>query len=1609
MYKKYSLPFFLLFLLSPLIANSLTQRWQFDIATNNWTNTTTADIWTLSAYTFTKSGGSQTPSGGFSEVWTYNPSTTRWTEISAGSNTWAATGVGTWHEYTSGTTWHYFGPSLGCPRGTWRHNGTGALWHYSEVDQTWQEEGTANTKYFPPFLPEQVIVQHQEILSAYNYLTTRKIPDGTTNIAWEDDFEALVYDYTTGAWTWTAPEYEPTGNAISQWRDNVTFTGGSPAYSEKWSLSENANTSYGRDYTNESATVIGGEVIHHNTATNTWTHNGADSHAWSFDPALNEWVNQGTGARYEYNTRARSWHQVDKALPLQTWQYKHDATDDWVWHDTINDVHWQYRSGDWENLATNDVYSASGVKLDDGADTWSYDPVAWQNDNSVATAALFPLLPPNPAGQLGRIQQQGYILGQSHVTTGSGFLTTYEGQQSDFDAATALRGSARAIAVNALTTPVTNLINLITPWQTKYLQLSNPHHHASHVFTPSQNGQFDIWNHVGWRFAQAGKAAVLFQAKGASQLTFSFATTPGTVLYTVIAQTGTNTVTISDSGGQIASTSITPFIADGSTWYDYWITYENGVITLGTGTMVKVNTVYTLDLTDSSLSLADDGNLSSIFYIGFTAQSGVPIEYRNIRTQPLDPTIALHGATNISTRIADEVAIGGWQDDFDDWDDEMLAVSTKLTVADRVAQLSGVPAGLATARTEITAAKTATDVEGYGEDGALDSVLSRSSFDAVFTQIESSVLLANAYNATQALLNSIDDDVTALLNKLDRNALSLNDFTTQVLATKTSLTTTLASLVSQLTIAKNEAVKLKAVSNAYTDLAHSMIEELGLAVALQTNLNYFEKYMILQHHELNFNLTTAPTTEQRNNLLAAIDAAEEEEIAAQNSMAQMIADGSLTVFGAACAPTTLLVRHSHDEIRTRIENTLSENADRHLIVPGSSHAYATLATNKAVFSAAQTTTQVALEGEPVELVVTSNPGTDKPVRPAIDEIVVELSRDAAATGTIAQQQVTATAGTKETPKNIVFIEHARVEEVVVNTTDKTDANVQIYAKDATVGLGRANLTKDAGKAVTVLGSSQFIPDGEGVVYVYSDMRVTPNDPTVSQVATPIAAGPNFGKATTDARCVGSFPLAEKGRHKIEFRAPGEQQTIIVGRNVELDLTNFGKGDTAGGQRIVFGKDVSLVLEPGAIIRFPYLEPSHAEKAPVLEFSGDNSRLIFKEEENRTPARHTDTKTGTDLIRNKILGTGVIRFSGTDARMEIHRGALVGVEADYQSPRTDLKFEFTGENARLELGTKATRGGALQIGNFQDGGYNRYHTDDYPNNSSNPDVGFEKRTTQIDCSFTINGLNAHIDICREGFLGLGVGVVNKQGLINGSTATKDDAPANDTWQTIPLYNVGSLKLEILEGYLDHSGMYFGNERGAGLLAIGPQIDGAQLKFTMNKGLPFPIKPGGYVLYHGYRAENETDEQSPVSLHLWDAAKTSVNNDVTDNGIYSLLAPPQTIFTRGVNAATGAGQRYGSGSVTNNSSSYSFLGNTRDFYRLLSMQDFLSDKKHVPAIKVSGNIKIGHVASNTIKMKNVLIDDVLTPGEGYQVPFEVAVYNNVLTGRDGNTPSRRWTQN
>ena len=492
----------------------------------------------------------------------------------------------------------------------------------------------------------------------------------------------------------------------------------------------------GRNYTNTSAAIVDGEVIHHNTATNSWSYANSNSHSWTFDPAGVEWINQGTDARYEYNTRARSWTQVDKAAPLQSWQSVYDATDGWVWNDAHAGINWQYNSGSWKNVATSETYTASGAQLQDsGSNSWSYTPAAWtRTDAPEITSALFPLLPPNPAGQLGRIQQQGYILAATHLTTGAGYKTTYDEYQASFDAALELRGASRASAMSALKTPTSDLVTLINPWNTKYLQLANPHHTADHIFAPATTGNFDIWNRQGWRFAQTGKGAVLFKAKGTHKLTIGFSEFPSTEGdYKLVLQDTETTATLRDSGGDIARTTINTFATDGTSFYDYWLTYNNGIVTFGTGQYVGAETIYTFDLNTSGLTLADSTNKEKMQFISFSAESAAAYEFKDIRVLPHDTTIAHGGAYYINKRIPDEILIGGWQDDFDTYKDDLIVAANKTTISERSTAFQAISDGLAGPLSQVNATKTATDENGYATVGALSSSASRTDFDAVHT------------------------------------------------------------------------------------------------------------------------------------------------------------------------------------------------------------------------------------------------------------------------------------------------------------------------------------------------------------------------------------------------------------------------------------------------------------------------------------------------------------------------------------------------------------------------------------------------------------------------------------------------------------------------------------------------------------------------------------------------------------------------------------------------------------------------------------------------------------------------------------------------------------
>lgn len=239
----------------------------------------------------------------------------------------------------------------------------------------------------------------------------------------------------------------------------------------------------------------------------------------------------------------------------------------------------------------------------------------------------------------------------------------------------------------------------------------------------------------------------------------------------------------------------------------------------------------------------------------------------------------------------------------------------------------------------------------------------------------------------------------------------------------------------------------------------------------------------------------------------------------------------------------------------------------------------------------------------------------------------------------------------------------------------------------------------------------FVADGNGTIVLHENVIVSPYVDSTglnhSRVR-PFRPTANFGKTA---------------EHRLTITSPTPCE-IRVTAGTELDLTAFSaqtytedgeeKPYASYGKQIVFDGKVSLVLEPGAKIRFPQLPAGQEDKGIVLYFNGE-SQLIFEGTNNRDEYRwrkgydlngdydaETETTYGTaDAVRNKIVGVGQLWFN-KDAQMQVMDMALVGIEADAESPRTDITLSLQ-RNGSVFIGKPNIAGGALQIGNPRPGG------------------------------------------------------------------------------------------------------------------------------------------------------------------------------------------------------------------------------------------------------------------------------------------------------------------
>jgi len=432
------------------------------------------------------------------------------------------------------------------------------------------------------------------------------------------------------------------------------------------------------------------------------------------------------------------------------------------------------------------------------------------------------------------------------------------------------------------------------------------------------------------------------------------------------------------------------------------------------------------------------------------------------------------------------------------------------------------------------------------------------------------------------------------------------------------------------------------------------------------------------------------------------------------------------------------------------------------------------------------------------------------------------------------------------------------------------------------GLGTTNWNDHSVNPWNVLGKDfvQVAVEGDCVVDVNSDLIIADSQALIA---------------------VDSFGAA--GVERVTFTAESPRE-IRIPAGVELDLSSFGQ--SAKQQQIAFGGKVKLVLEPGATIRGP-----RSAKGGVVLYFNDESQFVMEAPSDR--ASGNKPYAGREnLERCKFIGNFQI-WLNKSAVMKVGDGTLAGVQSDASTPKTNVTISLNRQS-RFELGSAVAAGGAFEVGN--------------PAAVAGGEVKFTLASRHVDSV-------VHID--RQAFFGLGAGVREKQGNMNG-TATADKNPEvtdgkatlnngvpafnpdkKNAWLVAPLFDVAAINVEFKAGKLEHNNIADGSDTNAALLAVGPA---AAYNFKMSAPGQVTIKGGGNLMLVPAAAKDG------IRANVWDFA-----GQFPDGSQYHILGSAPMLAQR---------EDIADRVPYNNSGwSYSF-GAAADFFNLLAMQNYADEK-------------------------------------------------------------------
>ncbi len=203
------------------------------------------------------------------------------------------------------------------------------------------------------------------------------------------------------------------------------------------------------------------------------------------------------------------------------------------------------------------------------------------------------------------------------------------------------------------------------------------------------------------------------------------------------------------------------------------------------------------------------------------------------------------------------------------------------------------------------------------------------------------------------------------------------------------------------------------------------------------------------------------------------------------------------------------------------------------------------------------------------------------------------------------------------------------------------------------------------------------------------------------------------------------------------------------------------------------------------------------------------------------------------VSSKLMGTLTISLCD-DAHINICNGSVLSVQTSRTIPdpvnpiaHTNVTFDLK-DRAAIHIGTATQQGGALQIGDpFTKAQLQEFNT--------GPASSFADH--EVRSSLNLHGANTLLEVGREGFLGVGIGVTGR------SNTNIPNAPkVANFWSVTSLANVKDICFDLDQGVLSHNVITSGNQEPASLFGIDLSCN---YVFTINPA-SFVIRGGGNMI-------------------------------------------------------------------------------------------------------------------------------------------------------------------